>query len=205
MVNGSVGEPAPQRSRSGASNEAIYVGRLEPEKGIERLLSEFALLLQEVPSARLHVLGDGSLRDAVARAAAEIGEPVVLRGPVSPEEAMRAICGAAFAVVPSLWPEPFGLIGPEAFACGVPVVGSGRGGMADWLKHEANGLIADPTSPGELASAMKRLLTESQSHAALPGRSLSLGPPVQRSGSCQGVGSCVRGGPPTSLGPRACG
>ena len=91
----------------------------------------------------------------------------------------------AFAVVPSLWPEPFGLIGPEAFACGVPVVGSGCGGMADWLKHEVDEFLSpNPRALGALASAMKRLLTGSQGHAALPGGRPSLGPPVQRSGSC---------------------
>jgi glycosyltransferase involved in cell wall biosynthesis len=46
--------------------------------------------------------------------------------------------------VPSVWPEPFGMVGYEAGAHGVPVAGLRVGGIPEWLTEGINGHVADP-------------------------------------------------------------
>ena len=54
-------------------------------------------------------------------------------------------------VMPSLWPEPFGLVGPEANRHGVPVVAFATGGIPEWLHDGVNGCprpVIPPRPPG---------------------------------------------------------
>jgi glycosyltransferase involved in cell wall biosynthesis len=62
--------------------------------------------------------------------------------------------------LPSTWPEPFGLVGLEATAQGIPVVAFDVGGIQEWLVPGVNGEIAsaDPPTAEGLASALERAL-----------------------------------------------
>jgi glycosyltransferase involved in cell wall biosynthesis len=65
-------------------------------------------------------------------------------------------------VVPSLWPEPFGLVGPEAGLHGLPAAASTVGGIPEWLIDGVNGCLAPvnlPTAEG-LAKAVARCLQD---------------------------------------------
>jgi glycosyltransferase involved in cell wall biosynthesis len=72
-------------------------------------------------------------------------------------------------VVPSLWPEPFGLVGPEAGLFGVPVAAFAVGGIPDWLVNGVNGYLApgDPPTPAGLAEAITNCLRSPQHHERL--------------------------------------
>jgi glycosyltransferase involved in cell wall biosynthesis len=61
-------------------------------------------------------------------------------------------------VVPSLWPEPFGLVGLEAARLSVPAVAFDVGGVTEWLKDGVNGFLApgDPPTAQGLAGAIAR-------------------------------------------------
>ena len=56
--------------------------------------------------------------------------------------------------------EPFGRVVCEAMAAGTPVVAMNRGGPATILEHDVTGWLVDPGTPGALAGAMERLLTD---------------------------------------------
>lgn len=154
--------PVAPQSPVAKKREIAYVGRLEPEKGVLELIREFALVSAAVPDVRLVIAGTGSLDGVVREAASALGDRVSVVGHVTPEEAQQIMACAEVSVVPSLWPEPFGLVGPESMACGTPVVASGRGGMAEWLDDGHNGLCADPTRQGATAGALQRLLTDEE-------------------------------------------
>jgi len=68
-------------------------------------------------------------------------------------------------IVPSVWPEPFGLVGIEAGCVGLPAVGYGVGGIPDWLKPGISGELAPGKipNPHELADAVVRAIGE-ESH-----------------------------------------
>ena len=68
---------------------------------------------------------------------------------------------AADAVVfPVRWSEPWGLVPLEAMGIGRPVVASGRGGSAEYLRDGVNCLLCDPDRPDTLASAVRRLAAD---------------------------------------------
>ena len=62
--------------------------------------------------------------------------------------------------MPSLWPEPFGLVGIEGFAAGRPAIASATGGIPDWLEDGVNGLCVRPGHAGDLARALNELLSD---------------------------------------------
>jgi glycosyltransferase involved in cell wall biosynthesis len=72
-------------------------------------------------------------------------------------------------VVPSLWPEPFGLVGPEAGSRGLPAAAFAVGGIPEWLTEGGNGALAHgvPPSPTDLANAVVRCLRDPLEHARL--------------------------------------
>ena len=70
-------------------------------------------------------------------------------------------------VVPSLWPEPFGLVGIEALAAGRPVVASATGGIEDWLDDGVSGVCVKPGDARELARALDALLADPDRRRAM--------------------------------------
>jgi type III pantothenate kinase len=72
----------------------------------------------------------------------------------------QQLADASVVVVPSLWPEPFGLVGIEALAAGRPVVASATGGIGDWLEDGVSGLSVPPGDAGLLAAALNELLAD---------------------------------------------
>jgi glycosyltransferase involved in cell wall biosynthesis len=65
-------------------------------------------------------------------------------------------------VVPSVYPEPFGLIGLDAMSLAKPVIGTRVGGIPEWLKDGSTGILVDPHNPRILAAAIDKLLADSE-------------------------------------------
>jgi glycosyltransferase involved in cell wall biosynthesis len=140
----------------------LYAGRLEREKGVFELVAAFELLADRNDSVELRVAGSGAelapLGERIQRSrhAARIS----LLGTLPASELREAYTTARVVALPSLWPEPFGLTGIEAMGAGTPVVGSGRGGMTEWLRDGVNGVCADPTDAAAFSSALESVTTD---------------------------------------------
>jgi len=86
-----------------------------------------------------------------------------------PHEALEPYYArAAVCVVPSRWPEPFGMVGVEAMARGRPVVGFAVGGIPDWLDDGVTGLLIPEADTAALGVAIAEMLAD-------PARSQTLG------------------------------
>jgi glycosyltransferase involved in cell wall biosynthesis len=68
--------------------------------------------------------------------------------------------GASALVVPSAWFETGPLVVLEAFAAGIPVVGSGFGGIAEWVTDGVDGLLVPDLKAESWAKALTRLVNE---------------------------------------------
>jgi glycosyltransferase involved in cell wall biosynthesis len=146
----------------------LYLGRLEPLKGVDRLIEAAPRVARALDRRiRLTIAGDGTARAALERQAASAcaGEPRVrIEFPGWQDEQGRArqLALADALVVPSLWPEPFGLVGLEAALAGVPAVAFATGGIPEWLKDGENGCLAssDSARPSDLAAAIVRCVKD---------------------------------------------
>jgi glycosyltransferase involved in cell wall biosynthesis len=122
--------------------------------------------------------GDGPARavwEARARAITSRNRAVRIRfsGWLEQSDLSPVIDTADALVMPSLWPEPFGLIGLEANRRGVPVVAYATGGIPEWLVEGRNGCLApaNPPTVAGLSDAILRCLTRLSSGDALGQRS----------------------------------
>lgn len=127
----------------------LYVGQLIAGKGVRVLLDAARRLT--IPFSLTFV---GSGRDeALLKARAAVCPPGSVRFAGWQTDLAPFRAAADVLVVPSLWNEPFGMVGPEAQAAGLPVVAFDRGGVGDWLVDGETGLFAEPTAEG-LAAAL---------------------------------------------------
>jgi len=96
-----------------------------------------------------------------------VSERVRFKGWLSAEELAHELAEASMVVVPSVWPEPFGLVGIEALAAGRPVVASATGGIGDWLEDGVSGLCITPGDAPALARALNELLADPAKQRAM--------------------------------------
>jgi glycosyltransferase involved in cell wall biosynthesis len=140
-----------------ARRRVVFAGRIVTPKGV-------AVLIRAARSvdAEFVVCGDGWQLEAMRKLARKLGvqERVRFTGWLAPSELARELAEASVVAMPSLWPEPFGLVGIEAHAAGRPVIASATGGVADWLQDGVSGLLVKPGDPRALAGALDRLLAD---------------------------------------------
>jgi len=145
----------------------IYAGRLSALKGVDVALRALARL----PGMRLTICGHGSPRaEADLRGlAADLGIAgrVDLRPPVPFREMAGLYAHHDAVLFPSVWPEPWGLVPLEAMAVGTPVVATGTGGSAEYLRAGANALLAAPGDAEALARAVEELAANGALRARL--------------------------------------
>jgi glycosyltransferase involved in cell wall biosynthesis len=141
--------PDPGVREHQAGRYALYVGRLSPEKGIPTMLRAWADLA-DIP---LKIVGDGPLLDEATRFVRERSlDRVELLGRREHDQVLSLIQDARFVVLPSECYENLPLVILEAFACGVPVIASDRGTMAETVTDGQTGLHFAPGDPPDLAS-----------------------------------------------------
>jgi glycosyltransferase involved in cell wall biosynthesis len=162
LPNPGIDDEAPARKPEEAL--IVYSGRLEPEKGINELIASFELVRQKLPRAELVIVGGGSLFEELSQRDLP---GVTLTGLIPYAKVEDYYRRATVLTVPSLWPEPFGLIGPEAMRFGLPIVASGTGGMRDWALEDQTALIADPRDTKAFAHAFTRVLSDQKLQAKL--------------------------------------
>jgi len=126
-----------------------YVGRLAPEKNVERLG-----VLAEVPGIHVVIVGDGPSRPSVTNALSNIPHTLTgaLRGP-----ALHRIYGAFDIFVHTGEEETFGQTLQEAHASGLPVIAPAIGGPLDLVAHGKDGLHFAPGDDEALAEAVRML------------------------------------------------
>lgn len=153
----------------------MFSSRMERLKGGHIFLDSLPQVARSLDRP-LHVslVGDGAERKKLEAQASQLQRQhpeieIEFRGWVSHSQTERFLDDSDLVVVPSLWPEPFGLVGPEAGQHGVPVAAFAVGGIPDWLKDGVNGHLApgDPPTAAGLAAAIVECLKDPAHHARL--------------------------------------
>lgn len=162
---------------------ALFVGRIEPLKGVDRLLQAMPALQSERDLSLVIVGGDEDSRAEMERLAGiarslEIQGSVSFAGPVEHEDLPLYYSAADVCVVPSHY-ETFGLVALESLACGTPVVATRVGGMDSVVHHGENGYLVEDNSPARLADGIA---------AVVAARGISAQPPEAIRASVSGFG-----------------
>ncbi|MGZ4201735.1 MAG: glycosyltransferase family 4 protein [Thermoleophilaceae bacterium] len=136
----------------------LYLGRMDERKGVHVALEALALLPHEA-TLTLQGRGDPAYVERLRVRAGELGlGERVFFSSESRERLPEVYAAADVVLFPVQWDEPWGLVPLEAMAVGRPVVASGTGGSAEYLRHEENSLLYSPrNSPEALAAAVRRL------------------------------------------------
>ena len=160
--------PAPPTTRE---NLIVFAGRVVADKGADAFVAACARVLPGLPGWSAEMVGadrfsptapDTPFLTALRPAAAAAG--VALRGHQPHDAVLNAMRRAAIIVVPSRWPEPFGLVALEAMACGAAVICSPRGGLPEVGGEVV--LYAEP-EPDALAAAIQTLAHDPMRRAAM--------------------------------------
>ncbi|HEX6065533.1 MAG TPA: glycosyltransferase, partial [Longimicrobiales bacterium] len=154
----------PQRPpRDHAKLRIVYVGRVEPSKGVHLLTGALRALpdlpielhMYGVTQGNAHVAYRRDLRDDIAR-----DRRATLHDPLKPDEVVPTIAQYDVLAAPSQQFETGPLVVLEAFAAGLPVVGTRLGGIAELVQDGVNGLLVESGSVAGWADAFRRLLED---------------------------------------------
>ena len=152
----------------GQGNNLIFVGRLVEAKGLAVLFDALSDLVATRPELTLTVVGDGPDRTVLERKAADRGlaDHVRFVGSKSQAEVAELLTTAELFVLPS-YAEGVPVVVMEALGCGVPVVASFVGGMAELVEDGVNGFLVAPSDPQALGRRIAQLLDDGELRASM--------------------------------------
>ena len=140
-----------------AGSLVVFVGRLEPQKGVSELLRAFELVRAARPDVRQALVGDGVMRREVDAIAQASGGALLAPGARPLGEVADWLAACDVFTLPS-WAEGTPNAVLEALASGRPVVASSVGGIPDVLADPAAGRLLPPRDAGALARALEEVL-----------------------------------------------
>ncbi len=144
----------------------IFVGRIEPLKGIDRLMMAMSHL-QNGRRPRLLIIGGGeNSRQEIERlwrlaGKLQISDAIDFLGLIKQSDLPLFYSAADVCVVPSYY-ESFGLVALESIACGTPVVATKVGGAANIIRHAETGYLVEDNEPSRLADKIRLALSRSE-------------------------------------------
>ncbi len=171
VVHHFVETPTTEPTPIPANGHALFIGRLSPEKGVDRLIDAWKVLGS---NRRLFIMGDGPEFLPLQRKIETLGlTNVEMLGFVAKEKHHEIWQKTAFSLVPSIWEEPFGMVVLESWAQGRPVVAHDIGALTEIVRHGETGFLADPGNPDDLAAKIETafsMSTEDLTEMGLAGR-----------------------------------
>jgi glycosyltransferase involved in cell wall biosynthesis len=140
-----------ERAPAEDNREFLFIGRLEDGKG-----PDLAAAAARRAGVQLRIIGDGPMREALERQYPE----VIFSGRKSWEEIGPLARQARALLMPSRYPEPYGLVAAEALWSGLPVIAAETAFLAPDIVAAGAGFACDPRDEEALAQAMRRLMDD---------------------------------------------
>ena len=145
-----------------AQPHVVFLGRMTTLKGGDLLVRAVAHASSRLGHAvPLTMVGDGPQREEWEGLARRLGVRATFTGWVAGADRWPHVSRASVLAISSVWPEPFGLVGLEAAALGVPAIATDTGGISDWLHDDVNGvLVPAPASASTFGDRLASLLSD---------------------------------------------
>lgn len=151
----------------------LFLGRLDPRKGLRYLLAAYPLIKKKIPEAILIIVGSGySIERNKRLIPAKLRDSVYFEGRVPAHLIPRYYATCDVYVSPATGGEVFGIVLAEAMATGKPVAASNIPGYRDVIQHGINGLLFDFQNPASIADKISSIILDSKlrSHIIQGGR-----------------------------------
>lgn len=144
--------------------EVIFIGRLVQEKGVHLYVDTVCEIAKNFPewnfllvgSSRLGSNNNNQFAKHLIKKFKNIGENTKFFGFLSQEEVFQKMKTSSIIVVPSIWPEPFGLVLIEAMSCGLAIITSEVGGIPEIIKN--NGILLKKIDKNKLIKSLSKLI-----------------------------------------------
>jgi glycosyltransferase involved in cell wall biosynthesis len=142
-----------------SEEKILFIGRIVREKGLRKLLSAFSQLHS---SAQLIIAGEGGDIPSIKSLAQQLGlgQRVSFAPWANSTQKDEFYRNASVVVIPSVWPEPFGIVGIEAMSYGKPVVAFHVGGISEWLDDGKTGFLIAPYDVMDMSKKIDSLLQQ---------------------------------------------
>ena len=140
----------------------LFVGRVEKVKGIEYLIKAMSLIINVFPEATLTIVGDGFNKQNLLNLtnSLQLDKHIKFVGWVNNKNLDEYYEKASIVVVPSTWPENFGVVALEAMITGRPVIASRIGGLPEFIDDGLNGYLIEPQNSEQIAEKAIKLFSD---------------------------------------------
>jgi phosphatidylinositol alpha-1,6-mannosyltransferase len=159
----------------------VTVARLVSRKGIDRTIEALPRAVEKIPDLHYHIVGDGPERERLHSLAVanSVIDRVSFAGAVDHAEIPGHLALGEVMILPNRRlangeDEGSPLVFLEANACGKPVISGIAGGVAEFVKHDVNGMCIDGGSVEAIARAIVRLFADAEYYARLSSTALSV-------------------------------
>ncbi len=142
-----------------SSKEILFVGRIEPRKGLQFLINALPLVKKEIPEVNLTVAG-GWYKEMKINVPQEVKDSIRFLGFVDPEKLPEVFRKSNLFVSPAIGGESFGIVLIEAMASGIPVVASDIPGYRCVIEDEKNSFLVSPGDSEAIANGIIRVLKD---------------------------------------------
>lgn len=152
-----------------AESTVVFMGRMTALKGGDVLIRAARRAAERLGHAvSITMIGDGPRKSEWEALAHRLKVEAFFTGWINGDGRWTHVRNASVVALPSRWPEPFGLVGLEAGALGVPAVAVSTGGISQWLTDGVNGVaIPPPADERTFGDALARVLGDRAQLAAL--------------------------------------
>jgi glycosyltransferase involved in cell wall biosynthesis len=165
--------PRPQIG-DGPVTFATVAGLSSQAKGSRLLVDAVRLLSGSVPPGSFRLIALGPVDPAVAAEVEELESlEVGAAGPFSDDALDAVLDDVDVGIVPSIWEEAYGFVGPEFLAKGIPVISNAIGGMPDYTREGETGWLNRSCSAAELARIMRDIVEQPEQVAELNAKILA--------------------------------
>ena len=136
----------------------VYLGRLDPTKGVDLLIKALALMPDNAVSLDIYGISQGEggkAYETQLSQLAKIDSRIHFFAPIPGDKILETLEQYDALVVPSRWMETGPLVVLEAFAAGISIIGSHLGGISELIQDGVNGVLVRNPTPEEWAKAIK--------------------------------------------------
>jgi len=141
----------------------LYVGRIDWNKRLDKVVEAMPLILKEFPSAKFVIVGPdyAKISKKILKLAniLKVKNAIIITGEVKRKKLLEFYSSASIFIQPSLY-EGFGLSMLEAMGSKIPVITSPYGGPGDILKHRVHALLLSKITPDEIFKSVHAILTD---------------------------------------------